>query len=161
MKKDFEYSWKNWEQMSKDELYAILHLRQEVFVIEQKAIYQQVDYLDQIAQHILVTNESDIVAHARLFVPGTKSEESQISGICVRKSHRKRGIGQELIRLRLNFLKENYANIPIKTSVQQYRVAEYENIGFSQSGKPEIYQDEIYVDDPIYHVELTLTPDNF
>lgn len=151
-----EWKWCSWSELTKQQLYDVLKLRQEIFVIEQGCIYQQLDDFDQVALHLLVVSNGEIVGHGRAFPPGTKKSVSCLSGICVAGPFRGRGIGEELLKRRLEYLRTRFPMVDIFSSVQQYRVPVYEALGFRAETPPYIIEGEQYLGEPIYHVDMLL-----
>lgn len=145
-----QFSCKTFESLSKDELYSILALRIEVFVVEQDCPYQDLDYKDQDAHHLIATYENKIVAYTRLLPSGISYPEHCSIGrvICAQRS-RGKGIGRELMKESVRLCKTIFPNSPIKISAQTYLLDFYTNLGFQVVG-PE------YLEDNIPHVAMTL-----
>ena len=83
------FNIKRFNELSTHELYVILQLRSEVFVVEQDCVYQDLDNKDQDAFHVLGVLDNEIVAYARIFKPGDYFLESSIGRIVVKKEFRK------------------------------------------------------------------------
>src|SRR5690606_33969876 len=88
---------KSFGALSTTELYAILELRSEVFVVEQDCVYQDVDGKDQKAYHLIGVKNEQIVAYARIFKPGDYFKEASIGRVVVKKEERAFGYGHQLI----------------------------------------------------------------
>ena len=93
---NIKYKWKIFEELSKDELYAVLNLRQEVFIVEQNCPYIDLDYADQRAHHLLVYSEDELIGYLRAFSPGIKYDESSLGRIITVIKYRNRGIGKKI-----------------------------------------------------------------
>lgn len=154
MDQPVKWTWRTWDELSKSELYRLMKLRQEIFVIEQQVIYQQMDDLDQMCVHLLGESNGQCVAHSRVFPPGSRRVEGCLGGVCVDNGFRRQGLAQYMIFARIKFLDSNYPGEPIFSSVQQYRVPVYEKLGFVRQGEPYVYDNEQYVGEAIYHVDM-------
>ena len=85
---------KTFEALTKSELYNILQLRSEVFVVEQDCVYQDIDGLDEKAIHVMGFKQQQLVAYTRIFKPGDYFEEASIGRVVVKKEERKFGFGK-------------------------------------------------------------------
>ncbi len=138
---------KRFNELSLTELYNVLQLRSEVFVVEQNCIYQDVDGKDEKAIHLIGTFNNEIVAYVRIFKPGDYFEAASIGRVVVKQSYRDRKWGydlmQEAIEVTKTVLNETYITI----SAQLYLKKFYENLGFVQTS-------EMYLEDDIPHIEM-------
>ena len=96
--KEIKLLWKKYIDLSKDELYGILHLRQKVFVLEQNCPYIDADYSDQDALHLLAYSGNDLIGYLRAFRPGIKYEGSSLGRIVTEMNSRGLGIGKEITK---------------------------------------------------------------
>ncbi len=141
---------KNFEELSPQELHDLYALRSEVFVVEQKCIYQDIDGKDPKAIHIIGFQEKEIVAYARVFDKGNSySEYASIGRIVVAPNHRNKKIGKLIVEHSIRFIKENYKGVPIKISAQEHLQKFYNEIGFTATG-------EAYLEDGIPHIGMVL-----
>ena len=85
------------EELSKSDLYAILRLRSEVFIVEQDCVYQDVDNKDQISLHVFFKKGNAIIGYTRLFRPGDYFEEASIGRVAVSKKYRNKDYGKQLM----------------------------------------------------------------
>lgn len=138
---------KLFSELSLDELYSVLQLRSEVFVVEQDCVYQDIDGKDQKALHILGFKNSKLVAYTRCFAPGYYFEEASIGRVIVKNSQRKFGFGHEILKTSIDVIHEKYHTRKIKLSAQQYLTEFYESHGFKQIG-------EGYLEDGIPHIAM-------
>ncbi|MBS0026404.1 GNAT family N-acetyltransferase [Chitinophaga sp. 22321] len=139
---------KSFEELTTAELYAILHLRSEVFVIEQNCAYQDLDYSDQKALHLMGTDDSGVLlAYTRIFGPGIKYTEASIGRVVTSPLVRGKGAGRELMERSIAELQQHYGKIPIKIGAQQYLQKFYGTLGFEQTS-------EMYLEDGIPHIEM-------
>mgnify|MGYP001343483671 FL=1 len=138
---------KSFNELSLTELYNVLQLRSEVFVVEQNCVYQDVDGKDEKAIHLIGTFNNEIVAYVRIFKPGDYFEAASIGRVVVKQSYRDRKWGydlmQEAIEVTKTVLNETYITI----SAQLYLKKFYENLGFVQTS-------EMYLEDDIPHIEM-------
>lgn len=138
---------KTFTQLTTDELYAILQLRSEVFVVEQNCVYQDIDYKDQKALHILGLKNKDLVAYTRIFKSGDYLDKASIGRVIVRENERKFKYGYEIMQASIKSIKDYYSATTIKISAQVYLKKFYNNLGFTESG-------EEYLEDGIPHIGM-------
>lgn len=142
-----EISIKKFEELTIDELYDILQLRSEVFVVEQDCVYQDIDGKDRKALHVIGRLNNQIIAYTRCFAPGYYFNEAAIGRVVVSKEYRKHDFGHEIMKASLAAIKEHYQTSEIKLSAQTYLVRFYESHGFQTQG-------EGYLEDGIPHVGM-------
>ncbi|MBC6605232.1 GNAT family N-acetyltransferase [Hymenobacter sp. BT188] len=143
-------SWtcKQFNDLSLTELYELLQLRSEVFVVEQACAFQDIDGQDMAAYHLLGhTPDGKLAAYARLFDAGISYEEVSIGRVIVAPEFRRFGLGQELMRQAITHCERYFAPQPIKIGAQQYLERFYGSFGFVQCG-------EMYLEDGIPHIPM-------
>ena len=150
--KEIKLLWKKYIDLSNDELYAILHLRQKVFVLEQNCPYIDADNSDQDALHLLAYRGNDLIGYLRAFRPGIKYEGSSLGRIVTEMNYRGLGIGKKITIEGVNFLKKDYPNHEIVISAQHRLEHFYIELGFKSRGK-------IYLEDDINHIQMFILPD--
>lgn len=138
---------KKFRRLSLSELYEILHLRSEVFVVEQNCVYQDIDGKDQKALHVLGYKNGDLVAYARCFAPGEYFKEAAIGRILVKENYRGTGSGHEIVSAAIKTLEENHNTPSIRISAQEYLINFYKKHGFEVVG-------EGYLEDGIPHISM-------
>ena len=138
---------KSFEELSKLELYKILHLRAEVFIVEQDCVYQDVDDKDQKALHVILKKSEEIIGYTRLFWPGDYFKEASIGRVVISKKERGNNYGSELMKASILAISEKMKEKKIKISAQTYLKTFYNNLGFLESGKE-------YLEDGIPHVAM-------
>ena len=138
---------KTFDQLTTRELYDLLQLRSEVFVVEQNCVYQDIDGKDQKALHLLGYAEEKLVAYTRCFPPGVYFQEPAIGRVLVRKSERMNSYGHVILEASIKALEEQFFGKTIKLSAQTYLKGFYESHGFQQSG-------EGYLEDGIPHIAM-------
>lgn len=142
-----EIRLKTFSELSLEELYNVLQLRSEVFVVEQDCVYQDIDGKDQKALHVLGFNKGELVAYTRCFAPGYYFEEASIGRVIVKENQRKYGFGHQILKTSIEVIKEKFKTDKIKLSAQQYLTKFYESHGFNQIG-------EGYLEDGIPHIAM-------
>ena len=139
-----QVSVKTFDELSTDELYQILRLRSEIFVVEQDCVYQDVDNKDQKALHIIGTKNGEIVAYTRIFKPGDYFNNVSIGRVVVSQDQRKYGLGKQIMQASLAAIDQRFPNQPIEISAQSYLLKFYMELGFKVTG-------EEYLEDGIPH----------
>jgi ElaA protein len=142
-----QFKIKPFLELSTNELYAILQLRSEVFVVEQNCVYQDIDGKDQKAIHVLGYSEGILVAYSRLFKPKDYFEYASIGRVIVKASHRDKKLGHELMRVSIDAITTLFQETKITISAQLYLQKFYESHGFVVVG-------ESYLEDNIPHIEM-------
>lgn len=142
-----EIEVKNFGELSTNELYDVLQLRSEVFVVEQDCVYQDIDGKDDRALHIMGWEDGNLVAYARCFEAGDYFDEASIGRILVRENYRKLGYGHVITKASIEAIKTNFKADKIKISAQVYLVIFYESHGFKTYG-------DRYLEDGIPHIAM-------
>jgi len=142
-----EFVVKKFNELSIQELYAILQLRSEVFVVEQDCVYQDIDYKDQKAFHVLGIKEEKIIAYARIFNSGDYFSKPSIGRIIVKENQRKYKYGFQLVEESIQYIEDNFIEKTILISAQTYLTKFYNSLGFIQQG-------EGYLEDGIPHIKM-------
>ena len=139
-----KFQYKYFTELSLEELYDILKLRAEIFVVEQNCVYNDLDDLDRKALHQFLLKNGSPVAYSRLLQPGTRFPDFSIGRVVVKESERGSGLGKELMKEAINFMHKNWQAETIKISAQKYLRKFYEELGF-------IVVTEEYLEDGIPH----------
>ena len=140
---------KKFDDLTPRELYAILQLRNEVFVVEQNCVFQDADNKDQYCYHLMGWQENDLAAYSRIIPPEISYSESSIGRIVTSPKARGNGIGRELVKQSIEELYILFGKIPIKIGAQMYLQKFYSSFGFKQTS-------DIYLEDDIPHIEMLL-----
>lgn len=138
---------KSFSELTTSELYQILQLRSEVFVVEQDCVYQDIDFKDQKVLHVLGYKNNTIIAYTRIFKPGDYFENASIGRVVVKQLERKYGYGHELMKVSIEAIKDAFHQEKITISAQLYLKKFYESHGFIQVG-------ETYLEDGIPHIRM-------
>ena len=141
-----------WQILTFDELgaarlYAILRLRQAVFVVEQQSIYQDLDNLDQQAMHMIGSADGEIAAYLRCLAPGLSYPESSMGRIIVSPAMRGRDLGRDLVQRGIDYNLAQWPDSAIRINAQSYLQAFYASMGFVAEG-------EEYMEDGIPHRQM-------
>jgi ElaA protein len=142
-----QWKIKSFEDLSVHELYDILRLRSEIFVVEQNCVYLDLDGKDKVALHLFGEFEGKIVAHSRLFKTGISFENSSIGRVVVDANYRDRKWGHDLMREAIAGIKNHFSESKITIGAQLYLKKFYESHGFVQTS-------EMYLEDEIPHIEM-------
>lgn len=136
---------KKFNQLTAEELYEILRVRAEVFVVEQNCAYQDLDGVDLDAYHVYLKDNGEIVAYLRVVDKGKRLDEVSIGRVI--SLRRRCGLGSELMGLGLRVAKEKFGAEIVKVGAQVYAKPFYESVGFTQ------ISDE-YLEDGIPHIYM-------
>lgn len=138
---------KSFDQLTINELYTLLQLRAEVFVVEQDCVYQDIDDKDDKALHVLGFENGILVGYTRCFAPGIYFEEAAIGRVLVKDSVRGKAYGHSILKASIDAIEKNFNTSTIKLSAQTYLTRFYESHGFRQIG-------EGYLEDGIPHIAM-------
>lgn len=124
------FKFKHFSELTTSEIYDILQLRAEIFVVEQDCVYNDLDGLDKDAIHQFLEKEGKIVAYSRLLKPGTRFNYYSIGRVVVKESERGTGLGIQMMEEAKSYILKNWQADKIKISAQKYLRNFYENLGF-------------------------------
>ena len=142
-----EVTFKTFSELTTKELYQILQLRSEVFVVEQNCVYQDIDGKDEKAIHIIGVVQNKIVAYTRCFEPGEYFKEASIGRVVVKKTERKLKRGNQIMIHSIKVIETLYQTKTIIISAQSHLKFFYNNFGFYTVGNE-------YLEDGIPHIEM-------
>lgn len=146
---EMKWDYKSFNDLTPPELYAILKLRSEVFVVEQNCVYLDTDNKDQLSFHLSGWIGKDLVAYARILPPGLAFEEASIGRVVTNPLYRKIGAGRELMLQAIERTINQFDVSAIKIGAQLYLLDFYTSLGFKISGPQ-------YMEDGIPHIEMIL-----
>ena len=146
---ELKFEIKRFNELSTQELYSVLQLRSEVFVVEQNCVYQDIDGKDAKAIHLLGSFNGEIVAYVRIFKPGDYFEQASIGRVVVKQNYRKQKWGYDLMNEAILATQTVFNETKITISAQLYLKKFYENLGFIQTS-------EMYLEDDIPHIEMRI-----
>jgi ElaA protein len=142
---------KPFNELTPKELYKILQLRNEVFVVEQNCPYQDCDNKDLYAWHLMGLREDKLVAYSRLLAPGISYSESSIGRVVSSPSARKTGMGKKLMLESIEQIKNLFNTDTIRIGAQLYLQKFYESFGF-------VKDSDTYLEDNIPHIIMLKEP---
>ena len=143
-----QWQIRRFEALSLTELYQILQLRSQVFVVEQNCVYQDIDGKDYKALHLLGKYDEKVVAYARIFKPGDYFDEASIGRVVIDTNHRDKKWGHDLMREAIGGIETYFTETRIVISAQLYLQQFYERNGFVKTS-------EMYLEDEIPHIRMT------
>ena len=138
---------KKFEELSVNELYDILKLRVDVFVVEQNCPYPEIDNKDKGAYHLWLEDEEGIAAYLRVLDRGVSFDDPAIGRVI--SARRRKGYGTILMKEGIRIAKEKFGAEKITIEAQVYARKFYENVGFRKVS-------EEFLEDGIPHIIMTL-----
>lgn len=138
---------KEFDELSPDELYGILKLRAEVFVVEQDCVYNDLDDKDQMAMHLFLKDGDEIIAVSRILPENVAFEDMAIGRVIVKKEYRGHGIAKKIMQKAIDYIIKDLKKDKIRLSGQAYLVRFYEDLGFKKVS-------DVYLEDGIDHFEF-------
>lgn len=139
---------KQFNELTTTELYALLALRSEVFVVEQNCVYQDLDGIDQQSIHLLFYNDLDLIGTLRIVPKGLIYNEIAIGRVCLAQNYRLKGNGKALMQAGIEYVMKGEKQA-IRISAQAHLEKFYTNLGFKSTEKA-------YLEDGIPHIEMVL-----
>jgi ElaA protein len=138
---------KPFDALNNHELYAIVRLRNEVFVVEQNCVFQDADNKDQRCFHLMGCINANLAAYARLVPPGVSYNYISIGRIITSPPFRNMGVGKALMQHAVDYCDQLFGKRTIKIGAQLYLKKFYESFGFRQTEEP-------YDEDGIVHIHM-------
>ena len=138
---------KYFNELTIDELYDLLQLRSEVFVVEQDCVYQDIDGKDRKALHVMGYKNNRLVAYTRIFKPGDYFKQASIGRVVVKDTERQHKYGYDIMKASVKAVEDYFNETHIKLSAQTYLKRFYNNLGFNEVGGE-------YLEDGIPHVAM-------
>jgi len=152
---EIDYHWYAFHELTGGELYAVLKLRQKIFVVEQRCVYQDCDDLDQRAWHLVgwrhTGGKTEPVAYLRVIPPEVPGEMPAIGRLLLRADRRGRGEGKNLLSLALGRIEEVYPETAVRISAQHHLRDFYRDFGFQPAS-------DVYDEDGIPHLRMIRPP---
>lgn len=141
--------FKKFDELTPHELYKIMWLRNEVFVVEQNCVYQDADYKDEKSWHLMgMNNQQELMAYCRILPPGLSYVEPSIGRVVTNPIVRREGAGKILMQHGIEKCFELFGPLDIKIGAQLYLLKFYSSLGFEKTG-------DLYLEDGIEHIEMT------
>lgn len=138
---------KKFNELTIEELYAILRARCEVFVVEQNCAFQDLDNSDQDSYHVFSMENGNITSYLRILKKGASYNETSIGRVLVSKDSRGKGIARDILLKSIDFIKDELGEHKIRISAQEYLTEFYKSLGFEIAS-------EMYLEDEIPHIEM-------
>lgn len=138
---------KKFEELRIEEMYKILELRSEVFIVEQECAYQDCDGKDKNSYHLFMEQDGNIIAYLRILERGVSYDEISIGRVLVNKSHRGKGISREMMLKAIDFIEQSLNEKEIKIQAQSYLLNFYKSLGFKAISNE-------YLEDNIPHIDM-------
>ncbi len=145
-----QWEIKKFNQLTAEELYELLRLRVDVFVVEQVCPYPELDGKDTHAQTLHVSvrmSNGNLAGYLRVIAPGVSYPGVSFGRVVTAKSFRGRGLSHDLIEKAVELARVNWPGIPIQIGAQEYLIAFYQSHGFEAAS-------EIYDEDGIPHIDM-------
>jgi ElaA protein len=146
---DNKFFFKHFSELTTFEMYKILQLRQDVFIIEQQCIYPDLDNVDLNCFHLVMKNENELIGYCRIIEPGIKYESSSIGRVIIKPEYRGKKLGIPLMTEAIKLCKLHWGKYDVSISAQAHLQKFYSSLGFICKG-------EIYNEDGIPHVKMQL-----
>lgn len=145
------HTLKAFQELTVDELYALLKLRSEVFVVEQNCVFLDQDDKDQKCHHLLLYSDDELVGYSRLVPAGLSYTEMSIGRVITSIAGRGKGFGRILMELSIDYSQKLFGEGDIRIGAQTYALGFYASLGFVAEG-------ETYDEDGIEHIEMMRKP---
>jgi len=146
-----QFHWKKFSELSVNELYALLKLRSEIFVVEQNCVYLDLDGKDFDVHHLLGMDNHELVAYLRVFPPSDIENYVVFGRVVTARSARAKGYGKQLMQELLSYCEKHFPSTTIKCSAQHYLLKFYESFGLKAYG-------DVYMEDAIPHIAMEKFP---
>ena len=143
-----DWSIKTFQELTGSDVYAILKLRQDIFSLEQKCLYADIDDADQVAHHVMLWHRAELIAYARCLPPNTSyKHNSSIGRVAVVLRERGKQTGRMLMKQCIGINLEHYPGKNICINAQLHLQSFYSSLGFTTQGKA-------YAEDGINHIKM-------
>ncbi|MBB3697882.1 GNAT family N-acetyltransferase [Flammeovirga yaeyamensis] len=140
---------KPYQELDKEELYEILQLRAEVFVVEQDCVYNDLDNNDQEAYHLIARKNGKLAGYLRILPSGTRFKYPSIGRVIVHPSNRKEGIARKIMTTANQWIFDHWESDLIQISAQKYLTKFYQSLGY-------VIKSDEYLEDGIPHFKMEL-----
>lgn len=144
-----EWKIKTFNELSNHELYDVLRLRSQIFVVEQNCVFLDMDSKDDFALHLIGTLDGKILTYARLFNAGDYYENASIGRVVIDENYRDKKLGNDLMIKAIEGISNYFYQTKITIGAQLYLKKFYEKHGF-------VVTSDVYLEDDIEHVEMKI-----
>ncbi|HAS79641.1 MAG TPA: GNAT family N-acetyltransferase [Fusobacteriaceae bacterium] len=141
---------KKFDELTGREIYEILKIRSEVFVVEQNCIYNDVDEKDMESVHIFFKEKEKIISYIRVIKPGISYDNASIGRVLVVLEERRRGLAKKIVQEGINYIINIWNEEKITIGAQEYLINFYKDLGFKPIS-------QVYLEDGIPHLDMTYT----
>ncbi|MGL4570582.1 MAG: GNAT family N-acetyltransferase [Clostridium sp.] len=138
---------KTFNELTSEELYKILQLRNEVFILEQECPYQDLDSKDQSSYHLFLKDNDEIIAYLRIIEKGISYDQTSIGRVIVKKDYRGKNIARDMLLTSIGFIEDTLHECEIKIQAQAYLENFYSSLGFKKIS-------DVYLEDNIPHLDM-------
>lgn len=138
---------KKFHELNVEELYQILQLREEIFILEQECLYADCDGKDRYGHHLFVEKNGNVVGYLRILEKGQAFEQMAIGRVAVKEEYRGIGLARHMMNKALVYIADYLHERVVKVSAQQYLTGFYESLGF-------VIVSEGYLEDGIPHIDM-------
>lgn len=146
----FHITTKAFQQLTNDELYDLLHLRNQVFIVEQNCVYLDIDQKDKNCFHVLMYDGNDLAGYSRILPAGLSYEEVSFGRVLINPDYRGKGLGRSIVEEAIKSCYTAFGNVDIKIGAQAHLQKFYASFGFEAEG-------EAYDEDGIMHIDMKKT----
>jgi ElaA protein len=148
MNRKMKWYLKRFDDLLPQEVYDILQLRNEVFIVEQTCPYLDIDGKDMHSYHLFAKDEKNVIcAYLRILDKGQTFDDLSIGRVIVRKEERGNGLAKQMLIKAIQFIETTLGIHQIRISAQAYLKDFYSEIGFTACS-------EVYLEDNIPHIEM-------
>lgn len=138
---------KKFEELKCEEIYKILQIRNKIFIVEQKCVYQDCDGKDKKSYHLYLEDKGEIISYLRILPRKVSYNEVSIGRVLVNKNYRGMGIARKMMIKAINFIEKNLGEKEIKIQAQCYLIDFYKSLGFKEISNE-------YLEDNIPHIDM-------
>lgn len=150
---DLEISIKKFDELTNIEVYNILKLREEVFIVEQNCPYMDCDNKDFISYHLQLISDDKLIGYLRILPNNVSYEEASIGRVIIKKGYRKHNYGEVIVKNAIKYMEIELDELDIRISAQYHLVNFYSKSGFKPIG-------DIYLEDSIEHIQMYYSKNN-
>lgn len=138
---------KKFEELKCEEIYKILQIRNKIFIVEQKCVYQDCDGKDKKSYHLYLEDKGEVISYSRILLRKVSYNEVSIGRVLVNKNYRGMGIARKMMIKAINFIEKNLGEKEIKIQAQCYLIDFYKSLGFKEISNE-------YLEDNIPHIDM-------
>lgn len=149
--KPIQWRSKTFDELTNQELFSLMELRQRIFVVEQECAYPDIDNTDKLASHLMAWDDDVLAGCTRLIGPGITYEYASIGRVAIAQDYRGSGLGRQLMQHSIREMRARYPQQAIKIGAQQHLEAFYQSLGFTTVS-------DMYLEDDIPHIDMLLDP---